>query len=160
MVLYHEVGEETKEKNKEDWVGEKREASTEVQVNLEGSNDAIKKHMVELNAAKEKERSIDESPEEESRPKKRQKSVPTKKKADPKKYIGQRIAKFFDDPTPSDPDHQIVYFGAIDSYSATKKLWHITYDDDDQEEFEFDEVRQSILLYAKNKDDDCNASFG
>jgi len=157
MALYAEVGEETKEENKEDWVGEKREAMTKVQINLEGNNDKIKKRKIELDAAKKKDGSIIKTvcPEEKSKAKKRQRSSPKKKKEDdPKKYIGQRIAKYFDDPTPQDPDHQIIYFGTIDKVSKDNSLWHIRYDDDDEEEFDFSEIRAAILFYAKNKKDD------
>jgi hypothetical protein len=160
MALYAEVGEATKEENKEDWVGLKREASTKVQVNLEGKNDKIKKRKVELDAAKKKDGSIIKTmlPKEKTRPKKRQRSSPRKEEDDPRKYVGQRIAKYFDDPTEEDPDHQVIYFGTIDRYSKNNSLWHITYDDGDEEEFDFSEVRASLLLYGKNKVDDVNAT--
>ena len=163
MALYREVGEETIEENKEDWVREKREASAKVQVSLEVSNDKIKKRKIELDEANMKDGSILNTvfPEkEQSKVEKRQKSAPKKKEVVPEKYIGQRIAKYFDDPTEDDPDHQIIYFGIVDRYSADSKLWHITYDDDDQEEFDLSELRQSILLHAKNRDDDTNGVSG
>jgi len=156
MSLYGEVGEQTKEENKQDWVGEKREASTKVQVNLEGNNDKIKKRKSELDAAKKKDGSIIKivCPEENNRSKKRQRSSPKKEEDDTKKYIGQRIAKYFDDPTPEDPDHQVIYFGTIDTFSRDNLLWHIKYDDGDEEEFDFGEIRAAILLYSKNNNGD------
>lgn len=156
MALYSEVGEETKEENKEEWVGEKREALTKVQVNLEGNHDKIKKRKIELDAAKKKDGSIIKTvcPEEKTKAKKRPRPNPKKEKDDPKKYIGQRLAKFFDNPTPKNPDKQIIYFGTIDKFTTDNLLWHITYDDDDEEEFDFNEIRDAILLYAKNKEYD------
>ena len=164
MALYSEVGEETKEENKEEWVGEKREALTKIQVNLEGNNDKIKKRKIELDAAKKKDGSIIKTvcPEEKSKPKedeskakKRPRPNPKMEMADPKKFVGKRIAKFFDDPTEEDPDNQIIYFGTIDRFTtAGKTLWHVTYDDNDEEEFDFNEIRSVILLYAKNQEDD------
>ncbi len=162
LSVYREVGEETAGETTEDWVGEKLAASAEVQVNMEGTNDMIQKRKLELDAAKEKEGSIISAvrPEEkEARPKKRPKRSSKKKESDPRKFIGQRIAKYFDDPIPNDPGHQIIYFGTIDKYTPGEKLWHITYDDDDEEEFDFPEIREAILLYSKNKDDDKNAIY-
>lgn len=156
MTLYREVGEKDKEENEEEWVEEKREASSKVQVNLEEKNDQIKKRKIELDAAKEKEGSIINAlcPEEESRAKKRPKPTPKKKDdTGPKKFIGQRIAKYFMNP------NEVLYFGTIDNYTASKKLWHVTYDDDDEEEYDRNDVREAILLYAKNKDDDENPAL-
>lgn len=162
MALYAEVGEETNEANKELWVGEKREALSKVQGDLEGNNDKIKKRKIELDAAKKKNGSIIKTvcPEEKSRSPKRQKSSAKNEEDDHKKYIGQRIAKFFDDPTPENPDNQIIYFGTIDRLSADKSLWHIKYDDDDEEEFDFSEIRAAILLHAKNRNNDVKNLSG
>ena len=44
-----------------------------------------------------------------------------------------RIAKYFDAPTPKDEDHQEIYYGTIDKYIEGTKLWHIRYDDDDED---------------------------
>ena len=157
MALYDEVGEETKEENKEDWVGVKREALTKSQAILEGKNDKIKKRKIELDAAKEKDGSLIKTMcrEEEVRPNKRPKSDPKKADdIDPLKFVGQRIAKYFDDPTPEDPNHQIIYFGTVDRYSKKTSLWHIKYDDDDEEEFDIGEIRTGVLLYSSNKDND------
>jgi hypothetical protein len=123
MALYSEVGEETKEENKEEWVGEKREALTKVQVNLEGNHDKIKKRKIELDAAKKKDGSIIKTvcPEEKTKAKKRPRPNPKKEKDDPKKYIGQRLAKFFDNPTPKNPDKQIIYFGTLRTTTTTKR---------------------------------------
>jgi len=163
MALYSEVGEETKEENKEEWVGEKREALTKVQVNLEENNDKIKKRKIELDAAKKKDGSIiktvcpeekSKAKEEECKAKKRPRPNPKKEMGDPKKYVGLRVAKFFDDPTEEDQDNQIIYFGTIDRFTTGKSLWHVTYDDNDEEEFDFNEIRSVILLYTKNNKDD------
>ena len=161
MALYAEVGEETKEENKEDWVGEKREASTKVQVKMERKNSKIQKRKKELDAAKKKDGSIIKTvcppPENEKRGAKRPRPTLTKKKEDdPKQYVGQRIAKYFDDPTPENPNQQVIYFGTIDKVDKDNSFWHVRYDDDDDEEFDFREIRAGILFYAKNKKDDPN----
>lgn len=151
MALYIEVGEADKKENMEDWVEEKLEASTKVQTNLEEKNDQIKKRKIELDAEKEKEGSIINAlcPEEESRAKKRPKPTPKKKKeTGPKKFIGQRVAKYFYDPD------EVLFFGTIDNYKANTKLWHVKYDDSDEEEYDRNDIRAAILLYGKNKDDD------
>jgi len=150
LSLYKEVSEEDKEENNEDWVGEKREALTKVQANLEGKNDQIKKRKIELEIGKQEDGSIVNTlarSKQEKRGAKRQRS---EKEDNPKKYIGQRIAKYF----PEDDDSETMYFGTIDRYSSKSSLWHVMYDDDDQEEFDKDEIRAGILLYAKNKDGD------
>ena len=156
MALYAEVGEETKEENKEDWVEEKREVLTKVQVDLETNNDKIKKRKVQLDTAKKKDGSIINTVrlEEQNKTKKRKRASAEKKNDDPKKYVGQRIAKYFDDPTDEDPGHQVIYFGTIDKFSNDNALWHIKYDDDDEEEFDYTEIRAAILLYAKSKNED------
>jgi len=156
MALYAEVGEETKEENKEEWVGEKKEALTKVQNDLETKNDKIKKRKTELDAAKNRDGSITKTvfPEEQNNAKKRKRPSLEKKSDDPQKFIGQRLAKYFDDPTDEDPDNQVLYFGIIDNFSKENSLWHIKYDDDDEEEFDYSEIRKAILLYAKSKSDD------
>ena len=160
MALYLEVGEEISEENSEDWVGEKREALTKVQANLEGSSDKIKQRKTELDATKAKEGSIEKAvgPEEESRPAKRQKSTPKKKSYDPKKYVGQRIAKYFDAPTDENEDNQDIFFGTVASYSEEDKLWHILYDDFDEEDFDATELKEGVQEYAEHKDEDDKAT--
>ena len=159
MALYREVGEETSEENNEDWVGEKQEASTKAQANLEESSDKIKQRKIQLEATMAKEGSIEKAvgPEEESRPTKRLKSTPRKKRYDPLNYLGQRIAKYFDAPTDDDEENQELYFGTVESYREEDKLWHIEYDDGDAEDFDFDDLRTAVLEYAQNKDQDEKA---
>eukprot|EP00536_Pseudo-nitzschia_multiseries_P000378 jgi/Psemu1/178518/e_gw1.5.39.1 len=150
LALYAEVNEEDKEENKEDWVGEKREALTKVQANLEGKNDQIKKRKLELDIAKEEDGSIVKTLSNSKEEKRGAKRPRSDKEDDPKKYIGQRIAKYF----PGEDDSHTIYFGTIDNYSTKSSLWHVMYDDDDEEEFDKDEIRTGILLYAKNREDD------
>ena len=165
MSLYQEVGEESKIENKEVWVGEKQQASTKVQVELEKKNEVFATRKTILSEAKEKEGSIVKMvapPENDKRGAKRPRQSPSPKpkkasKESPEKYVGHRIAKLFDSPNPDDEGDMVLYFGSIDKYNGETKLWHVTYDDDDEEEFDFDEVRDGILLWAKNKDDDKNA---
>ena len=160
MALYKEVGEEISEEFSEDWVGEKREASTKVQANLEESSDKIRQRKTELDATKAKEGSIEKAigPEEEIRPAKRQKSTPKKKSYDPQKYVGQRIAKYFDAPTDENEDNQDIFFGTVESYSKEDKLWHIAYDDNDEEDFDISDLKVGVQEYAEHKDEDDKAT--
>ena len=169
MKLYVEVGEETREENKEGWAGEKREASTKVQENLETGNSKIRERKLQLDAGKRKEGSVlktlcpEDKPKQKNKKRPRPEATPVKeakkakkkeKKENPRRFIGQRIAKFFEAPTVDNPDHQELYFGIIDNYSNANKLWHILYDDDDQEEFDLSEIRNAIILYSNNKKGD------
>ena len=132
MVLYAEVGEESKEQNKKDWVGEKREVSAKVQVELTGKNAKIQKRKDEFDAIKKKEGSVVELLTAESdkhggkilRPTPSCPSI----EDDPKRFIGQRIAKYFEMPDPDNNNRktQSIYFGSIDKIcNESNSLWHI-----------------------------------
>mmetsp|Transcript_67469 Transcript_67469/g.75574 ORF Transcript_67469/g.75574 Transcript_67469/m.75574 type:complete len:115 (-) Transcript_67469:153-497(-) len=80
-----------------------------------------------------------------------------KKEGNPKKYIGQRVAKYFEMPHPENVNQikKDLYLGTIDSISdPLNLLWHVRYDDGDEEEYDFRELRAGILLYAKEKGPD------
>ena len=157
MVLYTEVGEELKEKDKEDWVGEKLKASTKVQEDLVEKNNKIQKRKEEFDATKKKEGSVVSmltSLENEKRGEKRPRPTPTTtKKVDPKKYIGQRVTKYFEMPSVEDVDKNetLPYHGTVDKITdPSNLLWHVQYDDGDEEDYDFREIRDGILLHAKH----------
>jgi len=159
MFLYSEVGEECKEQDKADWVGEKRKASTKVQGDLVGKNNKIQERKEELDAIKKKGGSVVNllsASGNDKRGEKRPRPTP-KKEGNPKKYIGQRVAKYFEMPHPENVNQikKDLYLGTIDSISdPLNLLWHVRYDDGDEEEYDFRELRAGILLYAKEKGPD------
>lgn len=73
-------------------------------------------------------------------------------------YIGERVAKVFDLEDETGQPFQEIYFGNIDRYVSAadveNPLWHVQYDDDDEEEFDEKDVKASIKLYAKEKKND------
>lgn len=60
---------------------------------------------------------------------------------EPTSHVGKRVARKFEN---------VVYFGNIDKYDGKEKLWHILFDDDDQEELEFEEVLFALDLYENS----------
>lgn len=176
LALYAELGEVDQEEDQKEWVGEKKEAMGKVQATLEGKTDAIKKRKIQLDAAKEIEGSIAKmvsrpakekegsiakmvsSPPKGKQGTKRARSTPKKK--DHSRYVGLRVAKYFDNPTPDRPENQSIFFGTVDKYyldsEEDEMVYHVRYDDSDEEEFDLEELREVILLYDKNKEGDSN----
>jgi hypothetical protein len=74
------------------------------------------------------------------------------------KYLGERVAKVFEQEDETGQPFRQLYFGNIDRYVATadesNPLWHVQYDDDDEEEFDEKDVTSAIKLYAKEKKND------
>jgi pantothenate kinase type III len=70
------------------------------------------------------------------------------KKANPKDYLNDRVAKVFDD--------RKTYFGTIKEYSsdADGNLWRIFYDDGDTEDYDEHDIKASIILYEQKKKND------
>ena len=68
------------------------------------------------------------------------------KKQSPFSFIGLRIAKCFGED---------VFFGTIKKYiepaSSEPDLWHIVYDDDDQEDYDAKDLRKAIALYKTKR---------
>ena len=148
MFLYAEVGEESKEQDKEDWVDGKRKASSKVQEALVEKNEKVKMRKVELESGQDRDGTVVNmlsstgTKNDEQRGEKR-----PRPDEDLTKYIGQRIAKYFEM-----PDSNQLYFGKVDKVSDhSNQFLHIQYDDGDEEEFDFSEMRAGILLYAKQK---------
>jgi pantothenate kinase type III len=63
------------------------------------------------------------------------------------KYMDRRVAKHFG---------KDLYFGSVDEFYNPDgvDLWHVTYDDGDQEDFELDELIPAFEEYRKNKNKD------
>ena len=73
-------------------------------------------------------------------------------------YLNKRIAKEFEE---EGEDGQIVrniYYGTIDDVKESEKmsdwLWHVAYDDDDEEEFDEREIKRFLKFYAQHRDKD------
>jgi hypothetical protein len=67
------------------------------------------------------------------------------------KYMDRRVAKHFG---------KDLYFGSVDEFYNPDgvDLWHVTYDDGDQEDFELDELMPAFEEYRKNKNKDPEAT--
>jgi hypothetical protein len=76
------------------------------------------------------------------------------------RYLGERVAKVFEQEDEMGQPFQEIYFGTIDQYVATSDdqnpLWHVQYDDDDEEEFDEKDVLASLKFYTKEKKNDPN----
>ena len=57
---------------------------------------------------------------------------------DPESYEGVRIAKVFNDG---------VFFGQVTDYNKSRKLWLITYDDGDMEEYGSTDLKKGLMRY-------------
>eukprot|EP00978_Attheya_sp_CCMP212_P037229 scaffold174073_cov53-Attheya_sp.AAC.2 len=70
------------------------------------------------------------------------------KKSNPRDYLNDRVAKVFDD--------RKTYFGTIKDYSSHEdgSLWSIVYDDGDTEDYDENDIKESITLYEQKKKND------
>ena len=76
--------------------------------------------------------------------------------ANPKTYIGCRVAKYFDDE---------LYFGKIRKYTAQNladdpesvDLWQVRYDDNDEEEYDIEDMIEYLTLYETHRGQDPKA---
>ena len=158
LRLYMEHGEE-KVDEETIWAKEKTSKAKDVQDKLESESSKVQKRGQEL--AKEIEKGntlvqIVATRTEEPPAKKAKKSPSSSKKPnrggkDPKDFVNKRIVKYF-------PDMEEWYYGTVEYFSGKDgngtELWHIQYDDDDQEDFDFSELREGIMNYEKRKDKD------
>jgi hypothetical protein len=72
------------------------------------------------------------------------------KSRDPKEFLGRRVAKFFG---------KDIFFGTIDFISSLDKgevWWHVLYDDSDQEDLDYKQLKIAILLYEQHERADPN----
>jgi hypothetical protein len=89
----------------------------------------------------------------------------TKSKEDKKTmYLNKRVAKEFQQEDETGEPFTEVYFGTIDSYVSTSDsehpLWHVQYDDDDEEEYDEKDLKRAIRLYDREKANDVNPPIG
>jgi hypothetical protein len=152
LMMYREVGEEDNEEaeaNKKDKVQKMEEAEETAKILVESSS-LVKTHSETPAAERKQNKKRNAPPTKTAPPAKAQKVKGARKKEDPLVFIGQRVAKYFGEE---------VYFGTVKKFSppATKKdgdLWHIVYDDDDQEDFDYKELKKAVALYESNQKDD------
>ena len=152
-MMYREVGEEnikeSEEINKKDAV--KKQEQAEETAKLLAEKSAVVKTYSETPASERKQNKKRVAPPTKSAPpSKVQKVKGARKKEDPLFYVGQRVAKYFGTE---------VYFGTVRKFipPTTKKdvdLWHIVYDDDDQEDYDHKDLRKGLALYKNNQQDD------
>jgi hypothetical protein len=151
--MYREVGEDVNEEaetNKKDWGKKMEQAEDAAKILVE--NSSVVKTYSEMPAAERKQNKKRNAPPTKIAPppSKVQKVKGARKKEDPLVYIGLRVAKYFGSE---------VFFGTIKNFiSPTMKndvdLWHVVYDDDDQEDFDHKDLRKAIALYKSNQQDD------
>jgi hypothetical protein len=150
--------------NSEDWIKKKRKASTKVEKTLEKNHEVIQQRKQELDAVVEKEGSLSsllgqssisqkgkKRPREEDDDTNDNAIVPQRR--NPKDYVGLRVAKYF----PGEGETEELYFGTIDYVSVQdddEVLWHVLYDDDDSEDYDENEVKKQVKLYAEKKNED------
>jgi len=169
LKLYIQYAEKKKESNaiRRDYQSKKM-AKAEVAVKLlEDHSDLVKARMdKERRKEKDKENSLFAASrtlqEERERKEAEASSVdgpPSKKpKLAPEgEFSGQRIAKYFEVEGTTD-----LYFGSVDQFVSAKEndenvdLWHITFDDGDQEDFTRHDVIKARKLYQENAHKDTN----
>jgi hypothetical protein len=157
--LYDVVGEiETKEVDQK-WLNQRKAASKDVQEILLDKNIRLRNRKVELQPY------IDTGElkqflgcrTEDDRDVKRRKMTSRSSIANPKHFIGKRVAKEFAVQDPNDLNKMMdaVFFGTVEYISDESKLWYfVKYDDGDSEEYGLNELQHGIKLYEANKDDD------
>jgi hypothetical protein len=72
------------------------------------------------------------------------------KSRDPKEFLGRRVAKFFG---------KDIFFGTINFISSEDKgdvWWHVLYDDNDEEDLDYRQLKIAILLYEQHEGKDRN----
>lgn len=149
LVLYKEAGELDKEatsaKNKL-----KAQQAEETAKLIVTKSVEVKKHS-ETPAAERKAtaRKRGAGPTKSAPPAKVAKGRTPGRKINPFSYVNQRIAKYFGDE---------VFFGRVKRYieptSGEDDLWHIVYDDDDQEDYDGKDLRKAVALYKTKRSED------
>jgi hypothetical protein len=162
--LYDLVGEKIKEKKEDQkWWNRKRAASKDVQRTMLDKNSSLRIRMAELQTHIDKgelNRFLGCYRTENDREVKRRKMASRGVIANPKQFIGKRVAKEFavQDPTDSNKMIDAVFFGTVEYISDEAHLWYfVKYDDGDSEEYGLNELQRGIKLYEANKDDDLKA---
>ena len=90
---------------------------------------------------------------------KKAKIVPKRKPVDPFQYLKLRIAKEFEQEDDEGKPFQEIFYGTIDAFvgNADSPLWHVKYDDDDEEDFDEKDVKKALKLYESTRGGDEKA---
>ena len=160
LVFYSEVGEEEKGENESDWAKAKREAMISVLADLVKHSSEISSRKDQLDAVRQKEGSLSSLLGQPAPAEKRGKKRGRPSIDDPDQFLDKRIAKWFEEDDPDNPGKIVnkLYFGTVDYVVRDEEeiLWHIMYDDDDQEDFDIRQVRQGLKEYEEHKNEDLN----
>ncbi|KAL3905419.1 MAG: hypothetical protein SGILL_009685, partial [Bacillariaceae sp.] len=157
--LYLEVGEDGPEINTQAWVEKKKTATQVVAAKLVETNGIAKARQQELDQAAAAGKSVADAmsgavPAKKKRAREDKDDPATKTKEvansiqsrDPREFLGRRVAKFFDDD---------LFFGYVDFEKKDEEdgeqLWHVTYDDDDQEDYDHKDLKNGMLLYIEKE---------
>lgn len=146
LMMYREVGEDDNEEadaNKKD-TGKKIEQAEETAKILVEASSVVKTYSETPAAERKQTKKRNAPPTKIAPPAKARKGQGTRKKEDPKVFIGLRVAKYFDEE---------VYFGTVKNF-IPPDLWHIVYDDEDMEDYDLKDLRKAIALYKSNQQDD------
>ena len=75
------------------------------------------------------------------------------RKTDPRSFIGKRVAKRF---------KRELYYGTVKSYApqtrAGGQLWHVKYDDEDEEDFDWKDLQEGLRVYEGSQASDGKAN--
>jgi len=97
-----------------------------------------------------------ESPAAKAKPKSKYTSEMIMK--EPKSVLNLRVSKYFDV-----DGKQVLYFGTVqeffpaDTVTDQEDLWHVVYDDDDEEDYDITQIIDCLHLYEKKKNADKKA---
>lgn len=153
LLLYKEIGEEPAIVSEQS--EEKRTQANEMAQILMSKSAIVKKH----SETPISERKGQSSRKRSAGPSKRAPGVKTAKisvsarKQDPLSYVGKRVAKYFGED---------VFFGTVEKYIPPtspndEDLWHIHYDDEDQEDYDLKDLRKNLKIYEKHQDKDTKS---
>jgi hypothetical protein len=146
LALYDEVGEASEDATKLYSNAAKLEKSARLQKRLLKNCAKVRERKDVLDATKKSEGSITSilgAITVSKRGKKRTRN-PKTSSGSPDEYVNKRVAKWFD---------AELFFGTVKYISNPEEKdtwWHITYDDDDEEDFDIRQLRKALKVYAEN----------
>mmetsp|Transcript_106478 Transcript_106478/g.159276 ORF Transcript_106478/g.159276 Transcript_106478/m.159276 type:complete len:667 (-) Transcript_106478:119-2119(-) len=171
LCLYNECGEKEKTDNAQPWVDEKKKAAKESADLLFEKSEKLRK---DIEDEKKKKLARERSPESGSATmanRKRswqqgdgdaKKPRGKAKKSNAQAYLGRRIAKAFEQENDEGKIVTEIFFGTIDKIAKDTgvMLWHVQYDDDDEEEFDEKDIESAIRLYQVEQGGDPKRVVG
>ncbi|KAG7347509.1 hypothetical protein IV203_016214 [Nitzschia inconspicua] len=164
--LYLEVGEDGPDVNTKKWAKTKRIETVAVEKTLADASESVRHRKVELDGAQTRDGTVlgvlakgesegiadvtakDKGENLEKKTGKKRGGKRRREYNEPEEFLGRRVAKYFDGE---------LYFGTLDHIASEDKndpLWHVTYDDDDEEDFEYNQVKAALLLYEEMQSED------